>query len=50
MDIVWNIPSEKAWDRLEELAEAMENFPDSPLFHCWQHELENIKHSLCIDE
>lgn len=43
INIVWNIPSEKDWDRLEELTEAMENFPDSALFKCWQHEAESIK-------
>lgn len=29
MEIVWNIPSESALDRLEELYEQLERFPDN---------------------
>ena len=49
-EILWNIPSEKDWDMLEELSEKMENFPDSPFFQCWQHMSEQIKRKLHIDE
>lgn len=31
MEIVWNIPSETAIDRLEELYQYLENFPESKL-------------------
>lgn len=31
------------WEREEELTTFIENFPDSPLCECCQHELELIK-------
>ena len=31
MEITWNIPSESALDRLEELYQYLENFPESQL-------------------
>ena len=37
----WNIPSENAIiTRLDELYEALDRFPDSPMAPAWQHEIE----------
>lgn len=42
----WNIPSENAIiTRLDELYEALDRFPDSPMAPAWQHEIER-KHIL----
>ena len=41
----WNIPSENAIiTRLDELYEALDRFPDSPM--AWQHEIEHLKEQL----
>ena len=37
--MAWNIPSENAIiTRLDELYEALDRFPDSPMAPAWQHE------------
>lgn len=44
MNIIWNIPNpERIIDRMEELQEAISNFPDSPFLNCWEHELEKLQ-------
>lgn len=44
MRIIWGIPNpEQILDRMEELQEAINNFPESPLLNCWEHELEALK-------
>ena len=43
----WNIPSENAIiTRLDELYEALDRFPDSPMAPAWQHEIEHLKEQL----
>ena len=43
----WNIPSENAIiTRLDELYEALDRFPDSPMAPAWQHEIERLKEQL----
>lgn len=43
----WNIPSENAIiTRLDELYEALDRFPDSPMAPAWQHEIERPKEQL----
>ena len=43
----WNTPSENAIiTRLDELYEALDRFPDSPMAPAWQHEIEHLKEQL----
>lgn len=43
----WNIPSENAIvTRLDELYEALDRFPDSPMALAWQREIECLKEQL----
>lgn len=43
----WNIPNENAIiTRLDELYEALDRFPDSPMAPAWQHEIERLKEQL----
>ena len=46
MEIVWNIPSERALDRIEELEAFVERFPESPLAPAFKNEIEQLQ-SLC---
>ena len=43
MEIVWKIPSERAYDRLEELEAAVKNLPDSPLVPLWEKEIKGLQ-------
>ena len=47
MEIVWNIPNEsKILDRIHELSQAIENFPESKLVPVWQHAIEELEAKL----
>ena len=41
--MVWNIPSEKMYARIEELKEYIQNFPDSKLAPIMQKEIEFLE-------
>lgn len=43
MEIVWNIPCETAWDRVEELEEFIAHFPDSPLVPAFENALKHLR-------
>ena len=45
-EIIWNIPSLQAYERLDQLREAVETFPHSALVPCWLHEIEDLKRLL----
>jgi hypothetical protein len=46
MEIIWRIPCpERALDRIEELEEAVNNFPESPLRPIWEKEIESLRES-----
>lgn len=43
-EIKYNIPNEeRQLHRIEELAQAIENFPDSPLIHVWKKAIAEIE-------
>lgn len=39
----WRFPSERDWERLDELREQVERFPDSLLVQAWRHEIEYLE-------
>ncbi|MBQ9269684.1 MAG: hypothetical protein IJ206_09240 [Oscillospiraceae bacterium] len=41
--IVWNLPGERALDRIEELLEYLENFPEGMMAETARHELERLE-------
>lgn len=43
MEITWNIPSESALDRLEELYQYLENFPESKLAPAIREEIARLE-------
>lgn len=48
MEMVWNIPNEsQILDRIYELSQAIENFPESELVPVWQHAIEDLEAKLC---
>ena len=47
MEMVWNIPNEsQILDRIDELSQAIENFPESKLVPVWQHAIEDLEAKL----
>lgn len=41
--MIWNIPSEKMYDRLEELYTYLDNFPDSKLSSAIREEISYLE-------
>lgn len=39
----YRTPHENDYERVKELEERVELFPDSPVAPCWRHEIEFIK-------
>ena len=47
MELNWNIPSESLiLDKLDELRQALENFPESRLAPVWRHAIEELEAQL----
>ena len=44
MELEWNIPNENLiLDKLDELRQAIDNFPQSRLVPVWQHAIEQLE-------
>lgn len=41
--IIWNIPGSATYDRIDELREYLENFPNGPISDAARHELERLE-------
>ena len=48
-DIIWRMPGEGAWERLEELEQAISDLPNSPLTPMWEREVEELQKLLHYD-
>lgn len=47
MELNWNIPSESLMlDKLDELHQAISNFPESKLVPVWQHAIKELEAQL----
>lgn len=45
--IIWNLPNEEAIiDRIEELEECLQNFPESKMTGIWRSAIDQLKHQL----
>lgn len=45
-NIIWNIPCERALDRIDELTTYIEHFPESPLVPVFRREVEALEESV----
>lgn len=46
--MIWNIPSESAWDMLFELYDFIEQFPESPLVPVYKSLIDSLERKLFL--